>query len=148
MARDIDMSAEDLCIGEATDPFDDVIDDVSARIDKLDIDTARQQLRLLTMIGTTQSTIIADRDAQITELRDRVHDNDHEVVELQNDLVTAESELERATERNRDLLDSLRECRADLSHERDKLRASTRIMVAEAAFMLVELLVITWLALA
>lgn len=148
MARDIEMNAEDLCYDSVTDSFNEAIDDVSARIDKLDIDTARRQLRLLIMIGTTQSTIIADRDAQITKLRDQLHDNDHEVVELQDDLVTAESELERATERNKDLLDSLRECRSDLLHERDKLRASTRIMVAEAAFMLVELLVISWLTLA
>lgn len=148
MARDIEISAEDLCYDSMTDSFNEAIDDVSARIDKLDIDAARQQLHLLTMIGAAQKGIIADKDVRINELRDRIYDLDNELAEARNDLENAKDDIVHLAERNKVLSDTWSTCRDNLDRANGGLQASVRIMLAMAAFMLVELLVIAWLALA
>lgn len=141
----------DICannVESVVDSFNETIDDVSARIDQLDIDAARQQLRLLTMIGAAQKGIIADKDVKINELRDRMYDMDNDVARLKEKLEAAETKLETYRQRNRTLYDTWRECDRELDRHRCGLRTSVRIMLAMAAFMLVELLAIAWLALA
>lgn len=150
MARDLDISAEDLDFddGCVRSTFEETIGDVSKRIDQLDIDAARQQLHLLTMIGSAQRGIIADKDVRINELRDRIYDLDNELAEARNDLENAKDDIVHLAERNKALSDAWSTCRDNLDRANGGLQASVRIMFAMAAFMLVELLVIAWLALA
>lgn len=149
MARDIELSVEDLDeMDDVVDSFDERIDDVAMRIDQLDVDSARQQLHLLTMIGRAQMTIIGDKDVKIEELRDRAYDLDNEMAELRDDLETAEADIESLEQRNRVLRDSWERAREDVDRMNGGLRTSVRIMVVMAAFMLVELVVIACLALA
>lgn len=142
-----DIVAND-CVESVADSFKETIDDISKRIDQLDIDVARQQLRLLTMIGSAQKGIIADKDVKINELRDRMYDMDNDVASLSEKLEAAETNLEAYRQRNKTLYDTWRECDRELDRRSNALQASIRIMLAMAAFMLVELLVIAWLALA
>ena len=149
MARDIEINVEDLDATEdVIDSFEDRIDDVAMRIDQLDVDSARQQLHLLTMIGRAQMTIIGDKDVKIEELRDRAYDLDNEMAELRDDLETAEADIESLEQRNRVLRDSWERARENVDRMNGGLRTSVRIMVVMAAFMLVELVVIACLALA
>lgn len=149
IVRDIEINAENLeATNDVIDSFDERIDDVAMRIDQLDVDSARQQLHLLTMIGRAQMTIINDKDVKINELRDRAYDLDHEMTELRDDLETAEADIESLEQRNKVLRDSWDRAREDIDRMDGGLRTSVRIMVVMAAFMLVELVVIACLALA
>lgn len=149
MTRDIDMSAADLDPCESvTDSFKDKIDDVAMRTDQLDLDSARQQLHLLTMIGRTQMTIINDKDVKIEELRDQVYDLDNDATELRDKLKTAEVDLEKCKERYEVIRDSWYRSQDDFDRVNNGLHTSVKIMVVMAVFMLVELLAIAWLALA
>lgn len=141
----------DLCadnVNGVADSLKETVDNVSKRIDQLDIDAARQQLHLLTMIGAAQKGIIADKDVRINELRDRIYDLDNELAEARNDLENAKDDIVHLAERNKVLSDTWSTCRDNLDRANGGLQASVRIMFAMAAFMLVELLVIAWLALA
>lgn len=141
----------DLCadnVNGVADSLKETVDNVSKRIDQLDIDAARQQLHLLTMIGAAQKGIIADKDVKINELRDRIYDLDNELAEARNDLENAKDDIVHLAERNKALSDTWSTCRDNLDRANGGLQASVRIMFAMAVFMLVELLVIAWLALA
>lgn len=148
MEMDIEMSTEDLCYDSEINSLKETVDNVSKRIDQLDIDAARQQLHLLTMIGAAQKGIIADKDVKINELRDRIYDLDNELAEARNDLENAKDDIVHLAERNKVLSDTWSTCRDNLDRANGGLQASVRIMLAMAVFMLVELLVIAWLALA
>lgn len=141
----------DLCadnVNGVADSLKETVDNVSKRIDQLDIDAARQQLHLLTMIGAAQKGIIADKDVRINELLDRIYDLDNELAEARNDLENAKDDIVHLAERNKVLSDTWSTCRDNLDRANGGLQASVRIMLAMAVFMLVELLVIAWLALA
>lgn len=141
----------DLCadnVNGVVDSLKETVDNVSKRIDQLDIDAARQQLHLLTMIGAAQKGIIADKDVRINELRDRIYDLDNELAEARSDLENAKYDIVHLAERNKVLSDTWSTCRDNLDRANGGLQASVRIMLAMAVFMLVELLVIAWLALA
>lgn len=141
----------DLCadnVNGVADSLKETVDNVFKRIDQLDIDAARQQLHLLTMIGAAQKGIIADKDVKINELRDRIYDLDNELAEARNNLENAKDDIIHLAERNKALSDTWSTCRDNLDRANGGLQASVRIMFAMAAFMLVELLVIAWLALA
>lgn len=141
----------DLCadnVNGVADSLKETVDNVSKRIDQLDIDAARQQLHLMTMIGAAQKGIIADKDVRINELRDRIYDLDNELAEARNDLENAKDDIVHLAERNKVLSDTWSTCRDNLDRANGGLQASVRIMLAMAVFMLVELLVIAWLALA
>lgn len=135
-------------VEELCDDMKETVDNVSKRIDQLDIDSARQQLHLLTMIGAAQKGIIADKDVRINELRDRIYDLDNELAEARNDLENSKDDIVHLAERNKALSDAWSTCRDNLDRANGGLQASVRIMLAMAVFMFVEMLVIAWLALA
>lgn len=146
LEHDMDLCADN--VNGVADSLKETVDNVSKRIDQLDIDAARQQLHLLTMIGAAQKGIIADKDVKINELRDRIYDLDNELAEARNDLENAKDDIVHLAERNKVLSDTWSTCRDNLDRANGGLQASVRIMLAMAVFMLVELLVIAWLALA
>lgn len=144
--NDMDLCADN--VNGVADSLKETVDNVSKRIDQLDIDVARQQLHLLTMIGAAQKGIIADKDVRINELLDRIYDLDNELAEARNDLENAKDDIVHLAERNKALSDTWSTCRDNLDRANGGLQASVRIMLAMAVFMLIELLVIAWLALA
>lgn len=140
--------AMDLCADNVetavTDPLKELRDDMDngfvrlrKNVEEMDSDELRRDISNLMMIGHSQMDIIRFQRDEINELR-----------ELREKLEAAETEIETYKLRNKTLYDTWHECDRELDRRNNGLRASIRIMLAMAVFMLVELLVIAWLALA
>lgn len=135
-------------IEDLRDDIEDGFSDLRSKVQDMDADELRRDISNLMMIGHSQMDIIRCQRNQINDLRDRMYDMDNDVASLKEKLEAAETELETYRQRNRTLHDTWRECDRELDRRSNGLKASIRIMLAMAAFMLVELLVIAWLALA